>query len=336
VSDFESTRLAIVIVSYNTRDLLRDCLSSLQESLARAGEWLTADVIVMDNASSDGSAAMVARDFAHVHLEALAENCGFTGGNNRALEVLGLVGAGPPLLPTPDYVLLLNPDTRVEGDAVAQLVRFLESTPRAGVCGPALRYGDGRFQHGAFAFPSVAQVALDLFPLSRLPLGARLYASRANGRYPLGLWQAGQPFVVDFILGAALMARAEVLQKLGGLDNGYFMYCEEMDLCLRAAEAGWRVYAVPQAQIVHLEGQSSRQVRWPAFARLWRSRLRFYTLHRAHFAQGTVSLVRVLVRMAMHIGAAGAFREFALGTRNGVDVGAEISARHEVAHVAQQ
>ncbi len=162
-----------------------------------------------------------------------------------------------------------------------------------------------------------------------------MYDSRLNGRYAKALWQAGAPFRVDFVLGAALMARAELLRQVGGLDDGFFMYCEEMDLCLRAADAGWGVFAVPAAQVVHLAGQSSRQTRWHSFERLWRSRLRFYGLHRAHFAAGTEPLVRLLVRCAMVIGARRVFTRFAQGNADGVAAGAEIAARQAIRRSAQ-
>ena len=330
-------RLAVIVVSYNTCSLLRECLRTLLDSLALEVGWLSAQIIVVDNASVDGSAAMVGREFPQVRLLAMEHNLGFTGGNNRALALLGLTGAPDSLdrLPAPDYVLLLNPDTRIESDAVAQMVRFLQRTPDAAICGAGLRYGDGRFQHGAFAFPGVAQVALDLLPLRRLPGGARLYESRLNGRYPRGQWDTGRPFAVDFVLGAALMARAALFRQIGTLDEGYFMYCEEMDFCLRAGEAGWRVFAVPAAEIVHLEGQSSRQVRWPAFTRLWRSRLRFYRLHRTHFAPGTQVFVRLIVGAAMSIGARRALARFARGLSDGSEAGAEIAARNAVLRITQ-
>ncbi len=330
-------RLAVIVVSYNTRNLLRDCLTTLQDSLAREAGWLSAQIIVVDNASVDDSAAMVGREFPQVRLLALERNLGFSGGNNRALALLGLTGAPDSFhaLPTSDYVLLLNPDTRIESDAVAQMVRFLQRTPDAAICGAGLRYGDGRFQHGAFAFPGVAQVALDLLPLNRLPWGERIYESRLNGRYPRGQWDTGRPFAVDFVLGAALMARAALFRQIGTLDEGYFMYCEEMDFCLRAGEAGWRVFTLPAAQIVHLEGQSSRQVRWPAFTRLWRSRLRFYRLHRTHFAPGTQAFVRFIVGAAMRISARRALARFARGLSGGSDAGAEIAARKAVLRSTQ-
>lgn len=328
-------QLAVVIVSYNTCDLLQSCLASLERAALPEGAP-SMRVVVVDNASGDGSAEMVRDKFPGVTLLASPENLGYTGGNNAALEVLGLVGPHGAARAqvrdkTPDYVLLLNPDTEVVGDALVRMVAVLRDRPGVGACGASLLYGDGRFQHGAFAFPGVAQAALDLFPLHRLPGAARLYNGRINGRFPQRLWQVAEPFPVDFVLGAALMTRRDVLQRVGGLDEGYFMYCEEMDWCLRVRQAGWRVVAVPDAQIIHHEGQSSRQVRWPMFERLWRSRLRFYTIHARHFAPGTRPAVRLLLRLAMGRGVTAAQRRLAAGTISAAEAAEEITARRNVA-----
>ena len=323
-----SLRLAVVVVSYNTRDLLRACLRSVFDY---AG-GLPLDVVVVDNAGRDGSAGMVAAEFPQAHLFALDANLGFTGGNNLALRALGLLpGAGERLpVPPPDYVLLLNPDAELTPGALARLAAFMQATPAAGACGPRLAYGDGSFQHGAFRFPTLAQVALDLLPAPPVPGAARVHVrlanSALNGRYPAALWQGGQPFPVDFVLGAAMLVRAAAIRQVGGLDEGYFMYCEEMDWCVRLQVAGWGVYAVPDALVVHHEGQSSRQVRWPAFERLWRSRYRFYGLHRDLYPRGYVPAVRVLVRGALALRRRAALRRFARGRAGGVEAGAEVRA----------
>lgn len=323
--------LAIIIVSYNTRELLRACLESIEQATARAADALMVSTLVVDNDSADGSATMVAESFPQVRLFALEENLGFTSANNFALDKLSLLpeSAAPATAVTnaaPDFVLLLNPDTQIVGDALPTLVRFIQSHPHVGICGPALAFGDGAFQHAAFAFPSVAQVALDLFPLQRLPLVRRLYDSRVNGRYPAALWQRGRPFAVDFVLGAALLVRADVVRAIGGLDDAYFMYCEEMDWCLRARNAGWDVFAVPQARIIHYEAQSSRQQPWLTFERLWRSRLRFYDRHADSFITGTPTLVRLLLRIAMHMQRMRARRRFGRGVITGMDAAHELAA----------
>lgn len=302
--------LAIIVVSYNTRELLRACLGSVFASLSRSPE-MNAGVWVVDNASADGSATMVRETFPDVRLLALAENLGFAGGNNLALRALGFQPAGrelvrggqlalpdePALRPPepPRHVLLLNSDTEVLGEALARLVTFLDQSPRAGACGPQLLYPDDRFQHGAFRFPGLAQTALDLFP----PPGrfnAALMDSRLNGRYPRSLVEQGEPFVVDFVLGASLAVRGAAIRQAGLLDEGYFMYCEEMDWQQRLARTGWEVYCVPAARVVHHGAASTSQFRAAMFAALWQSRLRYFA--RYHGAN-TNRLLHALIRAGM-------------------------------------
>jgi len=162
----------------------------------------------------------------------------------------------------------------VVGDALGEMVRFLDATPGTGVAGARLVHGDGSFQHSAFAFPGLLQIFFDFCPLH-----PRLLESRLNGRYPRRLYQAGRPFAVDHPLGAALMIRAQALAQVGGFDERFFMYCEEVDLCLRVKKAGWGVYCVPQAEIVHLVAQSTRQFRDRMFVALWRSRFLMFDKH---------------------------------------------------------
>jgi N-acetylglucosaminyl-diphospho-decaprenol L-rhamnosyltransferase len=274
--------LAIVIVSYNTCDLLADCLESVLDGLARSG--LSGEVWVVDNASADGSPQMVRERFPSVHLIAHYENVGFAAGNNLALRAIrpGQPGA-------PQAVLFLNPDTRVTEDAFGTMVRFLDETPRAGAAGARLIHGDGSFQHSAFAFPGLMQIVLDFFPLDH-----RLIDSRLNGRYPRRLYETGRPFPVDHPLGAALMVRSEVLGQVGGFDEQFFMYCEEIDLCLRIKKAGWSIYCVPRAVIVHLVAQSTEQIRDRMFVALWRSRYLMFDKHRtALFRWAARRLVQV-------------------------------------------
>lgn len=307
--------LAVIIISYNTRDLLRACLRSVLTSAQVSADTLQVEVLVVDNASQDGSAVLVRQDFPQVRLVALNENRGFTGGNNLALRLLGFNDAQPPtsISALPDFVLLLNPDTEVIGDALATLVQTLIAHPQAGICGANLRYGDGTFQHGAFHFPSLFQVLLDFFPLVRVPGTQRLHNSRWNGRYPAALWQGQQAFAVDFVLGAALLARGAAIRQAGLLDEGYFMYCEEIDWCLRFHDAGWQVLAAPTALITHHEGRSSRQVRWAAFERLWRSRFRFYAKYPQHYSTSYRWLVRQLARVGVLYRRRLAQRRFARG-----------------------
>jgi N-acetylglucosaminyl-diphospho-decaprenol L-rhamnosyltransferase len=267
--------LAVIVVSYNVRELLAACLKSLYADLGTSA--LDATVWVVDNASADSSAEMVRRDFPDVRLIISSTNVGFAAGNNLALRAIGL---DQPELPAsvPRHILLLNPDTEVLPGALTTLTRFLDEMPEAGACGPALLYPNGRFQHSAFAFPTLWQITFDFFPLH-----GRLLDSRLNGRYPRRLYQAGEPFPIDHPLGAALMVRSAVVAQVGLLDEGFFMYCEEIDWCLRIRERGWTIYCVPRAQIMHHAGGSTSQFREAMFVALWRSRYRLFAKHDGAF-----------------------------------------------------
>jgi N-acetylglucosaminyl-diphospho-decaprenol L-rhamnosyltransferase len=259
------TDLIVLIVNWNVRELLRGCLASVYAELG--DENPDVEVWVVDNASRDGSVAMVREAFPSTRLLESPRNLGFAAGNNLALDRIKAVGP-------PGYVLLLNPDTELRPGALNRLVSFMRAHPRVGVAGARLFYGDGAFQHGAFGFPGLWQILFDLFPLP-----ARLYESRLNGRYPRAWYERGNPFPIDHPLGAAMLVRWETIQQVGGLDPGYFMYCEEIDWCLRIKGAGWQITCVPQAEVVHHAGQSTGQIRESSFVNLWRSRRRLYDKH---------------------------------------------------------
>jgi len=310
--DLSMLRLAIVIVSWNVRELLAGCLAAIAASQRPPGQaW---DVWVVDNASADGIADMVAAAFPWVHLLRQGENLGFARGNNLALRQIGFDAAAGST-PLPDFVLLLNPDTAVEPGALAAMVQFLASHPQAGGCGAQLAYGDGRFQHGAFRFPGLWQLFFDFFPVH-----GRLLASRLNGRYPRAWYAAGQPFRIDAALGAALMLRGAAIQAVGLLDEGYFMYCEEIDWCWRLHDAGWPLWCVPAARVTHFEGQSTRQFRGEMIVALWRSRLRLY-------ARRYGPLRRWLARGLIQIGMAAEMRRARRQAAQGALTAAELELR---------
>lgn len=254
--------LSVVTVSYNTRELLRGCLASVFSTL---GSGLRHEVIVVDNSSADGSAAMIRDDYPHVRLLANAENVGFAAGSNQGIQE----SSGR-------YVILLNPDTAITPGALEKMVALMERQSDVGVVGPKLLYPDGRFQHSAFTFPTLPMIFLDFFPLNH-----RLANSRLNGRYPLALYEKGQPFPIDHPLGAALMVRRSVLEEVGLLDEGFFMYCEEIDWCLRIKRAGWKILCDPGVEIVHYVGRSTSQFREKMYVELHRSRYRLYEKHYA-------------------------------------------------------
>ncbi len=262
--------LSVIIVNWNVRDLLRDCLQSLRASpqivwadqagapLPAAGSGpggttvngpacFSAEVIVVDNASGDGSVAMLAAEFPWVRTLANDTNCGFTRANNQGLA-----------LSRGRAVLFLNPDTEVQGDALAAMLTYLAGHPTTGAVGPQLRYASGAPQSSRRRFPTFMMALFESTPLAwHLPPQHNRWAQR----YHMDDCPAGREAqAVDWVVGAALLARRAVLDQVGGFDEGYFMYSEELDWCRRAAAAGWGVVYLPAAVIIHHEGKSSEQV----------------------------------------------------------------------------
>jgi GT2 family glycosyltransferase len=321
-----SPQLAVVIVSWNVRDLLRRCLASVMSDWGLViREWdrspnhqslipnhTALEVFVVDNASTDGTPEMVRREFPSVRLIASKENLGFAAGNNLALRQISNLQS-----PNPKYIWLLNPDTEVLPGATAALIAALDSHPRAGVAGARLLYPDGSLQHSAFRFPGLVQLMFEF-----LPFPARLYDTALNGRYPRRLYEGEMPFSVDHPLGAAMMVRMEAIAQVGLLDGGFWMYCEEIDWCWRMRKAGWRALCVPIAQVVHHAARSSEQVRAAAFVALWRSRLRLYD---KHYPPAKRRLARGLVRAGMRRG----IREARAAHSRGEIDAAELAARVE-------
>ena len=270
--------LSIVIVSWNVRELLRACLRSIlrdqesgsgpQETRTPDARRLTSEIIVVDNASSDGSAAMVAAEFPAVRLIANRENRGFTGGNNQGLAVA-----------RGRHVFFLNPDTVVVDAALTTLLAYMDGHSEVGACGPQLRYGDGSLQSSCRRFPTFMAAIFESTPLAwhwpaALNPWARRY--RMEDRPQGAQLTAAEAEPVDWLVGAALLARGEALAQIGGFDEGYFMYSEELDWCRRAKDAGWQIVYVPAAQVIHYEGKSSEQVVAARHIRFQTSKVRYF------------------------------------------------------------
>ncbi len=283
--------LAVILVTWNVRRLVLDALRSLYDDLNTTN--VTAQVWVVDNASSDGTSDAIRAEFPDVQLVASQKNLGFAAGNNLALRALGFCDQPAPNPAGPRAVFLLNPDTLVQRGAVRALYDALFSLPRAGLAGAQLAYADGGLQHSAFRFPGLVQIVIDLFPVP-----ARLYESRLNGRYPRALYRGSEPFAVDHTLGATMMLRREVIEQTGLFDEQFFMYCEEIDWSMRIRQAGWQIYVVPQAHITHLESQSAGQIRPTSLVNLWTSRLRLYA---KHYNPVWLAVARQLVRIGMRL-----------------------------------
>jgi N-acetylglucosaminyl-diphospho-decaprenol L-rhamnosyltransferase len=282
--------LAVIVVTWNVRDMALDCLHSLFDDFARTRAH--GSVWVVDNASTDGTAEAIratcaAIDTPNLTLLTPGENLGFAGANNLALHRIGFPDDGD----LPDYVLLLNPDTYVKTGALQALLNGVEQTG-AGLAGAQLSYGDGAFQHSAFDYPGLMQLIVELFPVP-----GRLYESRINGRYPREWYEGGEPFEVGHPLGAAFMLRREAIQQTGLFDERFEMYCEEIDWAMRIRAAGWPVVCVPFAEIVHYAGQSSVQARPRTIVSLWTSRL---LLYHKHYGALKNLLARWIIRAGMN------------------------------------
>ena len=280
--------VSIIIVSYNTRDLVLQCIASVIECMEQvtAGGRLSVDaraisrgyeIIVVDNASTDSSAATILRRFPEVRLIANDFNRGFAAANNQAIAV----SQGR-------FLFFLNPDTLVRQNAITELMRFLNRYPRVGVATGKLINPDGSLQHSAFHFPSLWMELLDHFPFSQ-----RLVNSALNGRYSRLDYR--RPFEIDHPLGACMMVRREVVGRVGAFSEDFFLYCEEIDWCMRIKQDGWRIFYLPQAVVVHYGGQSTRQEPERSFLELWRSRLILFRKHYNPF-------YRVLAKLIMALG----------------------------------
>lgn len=261
--DFE---LSVTICSWNTREDLRACLASL-ESIRDEASF---EVVVVENASHDGSGDMVADGFPWVRLLRQERNLGFTGGHNLAIaQRRGRHG------------MLLNSDTVVHPGALRTLLEFLAENPDVGVAGAKLLNPDGSLQYSCRRFPNpVAALFRNTF------LGKLFPKNRYTRDYLMQDWPHDEPRDVDWVSGAALIARGEVWDQIGLLDDALFMYCEDVDICKRAWGAGWRVAYVPQAVITHAIGRSTDQIVNRSIVRFHRSMFRYYMKHDVRAAAG--------------------------------------------------
>jgi len=205
--------LSIIIVNFNNKKLLKECLDSIYKNTRR----ITFEIIVSDNGSTDDAPAMVKTDFPEVKLIDNKENLGFAKANNLGLKIA-----------KGHYSILLNNDTILKDSSLDLLVEFMDKTPEAGACGPKLLNIDGTIQH-------------------------------QGGLFGKKFWQSKIPTTVDFVIGAALVVRREVIEQVGMMDENLFFYNDDLDWCMSIRKAGWKIYFVPQAEIIHYGGYSSKR-----------------------------------------------------------------------------
>ena len=251
--------VSIIIVNWNTRDILRNCLRSIYEQTNE----IDFEVIIVDNASTDGSVEMVKRDFPQAALIENMENRGFAAANNQGLKI----SKGR-------YVLLLNSDTVILDNAITKTVTFADSHPEAAVVGCRVLNPDKTLQFTCFMFPSLLNMFLSSTYLYKL-----FPRSKFFGREQMTWWDRNDIREVDVVTGCFMLVRKKAIEQVGMMDEQFFMYAEETDWCYRFKEAGWKVFFAPVAEIIHFGGQSSRQVREEMLIRLKLSILRFMRKH---------------------------------------------------------
>lgn len=267
--------LSIVILNWNVKDILRSCLNSVLESLRSVrGRELSSELIVVDNASSDGSVEMLREEFPQIHLIVNDENLGFTRGNNQGIA-----------LSDGRYVLLLNPDTEVVGDALWEMVAYMEGHHRVGALGPQLLDPDGQVQSSRRRFPNLRTAYLEgTFVQQWFPESDALKAYYVLDR------SDDEAQAVDWVVGACLLMRREALEEVGLLDERFFMYSEELDWCYRAKGLGWQVVYLPTAQVIHYVGRSSAQVLPVRHIQFQRSKVLFFKKHHGYRSGETLRL----------------------------------------------
>jgi GT2 family glycosyltransferase len=266
--------LSIVIVTWNTRDLVLACLESIEAELAAGGAppGLATETLVVDNGSSDGTIAAIEHHHPWARVVSLPRNVGFAAGANAGLrEALGR------------YALLLNSDARLVPGVLRRCVEYLDAHPGVGVVGPQLLNPDGSKQNSIHNFPMLAT--------ELLPKG--VFQFLFPRRFPSWRWAGDEPIDVEAVVGAAMFLRASLLREVGPLPEDYFFFLEETEWCLRVRSAGWRIVHFPGAFVVHLSGGSSKRKN-PALTRIeyHRSLYRFFRKFRGPLATSLVQALR--------------------------------------------
>jgi hypothetical protein len=290
--------LGIVIVNWNTCALLERCIETV---FASAGAF-SYQVVLVDNASTDGSADMVRAKFPSVQVIALTENVGYPRGNNVGLRALGYQGAGQVAADAPRYALLLNPDTEVPPTALFDMVQYMDAHPKIGIAGPKLVLPNGELDKACrrgFPTPQVS-----FYHYSGL---AKIFPKSPRfARYNMTFADPDTELEVDSVVGAYMQVRREAIQQVGLLDETFFMYGEDLDWAFRIKQQGWQVWYHPQVTVQHVKRAASSQNPKAEFE-FWRAMLIFY---RKHFRATTPFWLHGLIMTALFVkGGSGLWHE---------------------------
>jgi GT2 family glycosyltransferase len=251
--------LSIIIVNWNAQDLLTKCLRCVESTVKKT----TYEIIVIDNASTDGSQEMIRRDFPKVKLIANTENAGFATANNQGMKI----SQGR-------CILLLNSDAFVKDETIDQMIAFMDEHPEAGMSSCQLLYEDGRLQPSCYSFPSLSTEFYTALQLDKL-----FAKNREFGKYLMTYWDFSDVREVDAIMGAFMLVRKTAIDQVGMMDENFFMYSEETDWCFRFKKHGWKTLYTPHVQTVHLWGGSSKRMKVEMFLQLYRSKVQFFRKH---------------------------------------------------------
>jgi len=264
-------KLSIIIVSWNVKKVLIDCLRSIEENPASE----PFEVVLVDNASSDGTVKSIRDKFPDVVVIANSQNRGFAAANNQGIEKA-----------RGEYIFLLNPDTIVQLNSLNILIEFMDKNEDVGICGPQLLNQDGTVQPSVRGFPTFRGALYRHTAFRHL----RIFKNEYKKWLMKGFDHKTQTDV-DQVMGAALMVRRSVIDRIGVMDERFFMYYEEVDLCYRIKQAGWRIVFTPEAKITHLGGKSSGQMPVRKRIMMLTSLLKFFRKHRSKGVTAAFSCV---------------------------------------------
>jgi hypothetical protein len=259
--------ISFIIVNWNTRDILMDCLNSIYKTVTD----IDAEIYVVDNNSTDGSQAAVKKEFPDIKLIENETNTGFAHANNQALSIMN-----------GRFAVLLNSDAVLKENAIKKLLAFMTSTPSAGIAGVQLLNDDGSRQNSIDNFPSMET---EIFNKSIL----RLFFP---GKYPSKNRRYQSPIEVDSVIGACMMVRKEAMADVGVLDEDYFIFLEETDWCFRMYKKGWKVYHVPDAEVFHLSGHSKKKTPWRSQIEYYKSLYKFFRKNRTSASYLTLRILK--------------------------------------------